>query len=66
MAAGDMAAFVRDHADDLIGSLCIHQGAGMDKGTVPIDDEGVEGAVVDDVDVDGLSAQACGVRIGLA
>ena len=62
MAAGDMAAFMRDHADDLIGSLGVHQRAGMDEHVVPIDDEGVEGAVVDDVDVDGLSAQAGGVK----
>ena len=62
MAAGDMAALVRDHADDLVGSLRIHQGAGMDEHVVPVDDEGVEGAVVDDVDVDRLSAQAGGVK----
>ena len=67
MAAGDMAAFVRDHADDLVGGLGFHQRAGMDEHIVPIDDEGVEGAVVDDVDVDGLSAQARGVqdRLGI-
>ena len=67
MAAGDMAALVRDHADDLVGRLGVHQRAGMDEHIVPIDDEGVEGAVVDDVDVDALSAEARGVqdRLGI-
>ena len=62
MTAGDMAALMRNHADDLIGSLRIHQRAGMDEHVVPVDDEGVEGAVVDDVDVDRLSAQSGGVK----
>jgi hypothetical protein len=67
MPAGDMPALMRDHADDLVWGLCVHQGAGMDEHVVPIDDEGVEGAVVDDMDIDGLSAQACGVqnRLGI-
>src|SRR5262245_50281591 len=67
MAAGDMAALMRYHADDLIGGLRIHYGTGMDEHVVPVDDEGVKGSVVDDMNVDRLSAQACGVedRLGV-
>ena len=67
MTAGDMAALMRDHADDLIGCLGVHQRAGMDEHVVPVDDEGVEGAVVDDVDVDRLCApRPAALKIGLA
>ncbi len=62
VAAGDVAAFVGDHADQLIGRLGIHQRAGMDEHVVAVDDEGVEGAVVDDVDVDVLRAEPGGIE----
>src|SRR6185436_11471128 len=41
--------------------------AGMDEHIVPVDDEGIEGAVVDDVDIDGLRAEAGGLedRLGI-
>ena len=54
MAAGDVAAFMGDDADDLIGCLGLHQQPGMDEHVLPIHDEGVEGAVVDDMDPDAL------------
>ena len=40
----------------------------MDEHIVPVDDKGVEGTVIDDVDVDGLPAQARRVqdRFGIA
>ncbi len=62
MAAFDVAAFVRDHADQLIGRLCIHDRAGMHEHVVAVDDEGVEGAVVDDVDIDVLRAEPGGFK----
>ena len=65
MAAGDMTAFVGDNPDHLIGRLGVHQRAGMDEHVMSIDDEGVEGAVVDEMDVDALRAQPSGVEDGL-
>ena len=67
MTAGDMAALMRDDADHLVWRLGLHQRAGMDEHIVPVDDEGVEAAVVDDVNFDGLRAQPGGVedRLGV-
>src|SRR5262245_12772535 len=62
MTAGDMAALMRDHADDLIGCLRIHYGTGMNEHVVPVDDKGIESAVIDDVNVDRLAAQSGGVE----
>ena len=62
MATFDMAAFVGDDADQLIWRLRVHQRAGMDEHVVAVDDEGVEGAVVDDVDVDVLRAETRSVE----
>ena len=65
MAAGDMAGLVREHADDLVRRLGIDQRAGIDEDVAAVDDEGVEGAVVDDDDVDVLLGEAGGAcRIG--
>ena len=64
MAAGDMAGFVRQHADDLVRRLRIHQRAGIDEDALGVDDEGVEGAVVDDDDADVALAEAGGARTG--
>ena len=68
MAAGDMAALMRDDADHLVRRLGVHQRAGMDEHIVPVDDEGVEAPVVDDVDLDALRAEAGGVedRLGVS
>ena len=65
MAAGDMAAFMRDDADDLVRRVGLHQRAGMHEHVVPIHHEGVEGAVVDDMDLDILRAEAGGAEDGL-
>ena len=60
-----MTALMGDDADHLIGRLGVHQCAGMHEHVVSVDDEGVEGAVVDDVDADCLRAEAGGVEDGL-
>ena len=60
MAAGDMAALMGDDPDHLIGRLGVHQHAGMNEHVMPVDDEGVEGAVVDEMDADVLRAEAGG------
>jgi hypothetical protein len=65
MATGDMTALMGDDADHLIGRLGVHQCAGMHEHVVSVDDEGIEGAVVDDVDADCLRAEAGGVEDGL-
>ena len=57
MASGDMAALMRDDADHFVRGLSAHQRAGVDEHIVPIDDEGVEAPVVDDVDLDRLRAE---------
>ena len=57
MASGDMAALMRDDADHLVRRLGLHQRAGMDEHIVPVDDEGIEAPVVDDVDLDRLRAE---------
>ena len=58
MAAGEMAGFVRQHADDLVRGLRLHQRAIIHENTVAVGDEGVENAVVDDHDLDVLLFQA--------
>ncbi len=67
MPADDVAAFMGDDADHLVWRLGLHQRAGMDEHIVPVDDEGVEAAVVDDVNFDGLRAQPRSVedRLGV-
>ena len=65
MAAGDMAALMRDDPDHLIGRLGLHQRAGMHEHVVAVDDEGVEGAIVDEVDADALRAEAGRAEDGL-
>ena len=54
MAAGDVAALMGDDPDHLIGRLGLHQRAGMHEHVVPVDHEGVEGAIVDEVNADSL------------
>ena len=65
MAADDVAALMRDDADHLVGRLGGHQRAGMDEHVVAVHHEGVEAAVVDDVDLDALRAEAGSVEDGL-
>ena len=57
-----MAALVRDHADDLIWRLCVHQRTGIDEHIVPVIDESVESPVIDDLYVDSLRGEAGGVE----
>ena len=57
VAAGDMAAFVRDDADDLVRRLGLHQRAGVDE-QAPSRDEGVEGRIVDQHDADAGAGEA--------
>ncbi len=58
MAAGDMSDLVRDHPRQLVGVLGAHQEAGVDEQVHAAGDEGVEGIVLDDVDVDRIAAQS--------
>ena len=52
MPAGDMAGLVREHADDLVRSLRFHQRARVHEDVLAVHDESVEGAFIDDDDVD--------------
>jgi hypothetical protein len=65
MAAHNMPALMRDNADHLIGRLGGHQRAGMHEHVVTVDHEGVEAAVVDDVDLNALRAEPGSVEDGL-
>ena len=58
MAAGDMAALVGEHADQLVGSLGGQQQAGVDEYSLAAGDEGVEAVVLDDHDLDRLRIEA--------
>ena len=51
MAAGDMAGLVGDDADELIGRLAAQDRAAVHEQVLAAGDEGVEGRVVDDVDM---------------
>ena len=66
MAAGDVAGLVREHADDLVRRLGFEQRAGIDEDVPAVHDEGVEGAVVDDDDLDVLLGRPAARRIGWA
>ena len=54
MSADDMASFVGEDADELIGRFRFHQRAGVDEDVVRIHHESVERSVVDDDDMDVL------------
>jgi hypothetical protein len=47
MAARQMAGFMREYANDLVGCLGVKQSAGIDEDMTPVHDEGVEGAVAE-------------------
>ena len=57
MAAREMASLVRQHADQLVWRLRLHDRAGVHENAVAIGDKGVECAVVDDHDLDVLFFQ---------
>ena len=57
MTAGDVAGLVGEHADHLIRRIRLHDRAGIDEDAPAVGDEGVEGAAVDDHDLDVLLRQ---------
>ena len=62
MAAGDMPGLMREHADDLVRRLRFHQRAGIDEDAAAVDDEGVEGRLVDDDDLHVLLGETGGAQ----
>ena len=62
MAAGDMAGFVREHADDLVWRRRFHQRAGVDEDAPAVHHERVERAVVDDDDANVLLREPGGLQ----
>ena len=58
MAAGQMAGFMRQHADKLVRGLRLHDRAVIHEDAAAIGDKGVEGGIVDDHDLDVLFFQA--------
>ena len=49
MAAGDVAGFVREHADNLVGIFSRQDEAGVDEDVLTAGDERVHARIVDDV-----------------
>ena len=62
MAARQMAGFVREHPDDLVGGIRFHQRAVVHEDAAAIGDEGVETGLVDDDDLDVLLFHARGTQ----
>ena len=62
MAAGEMAGFVREHADDLVRRLRLHHRAVIHEDAAAVGDESVEGALVDDHHLDVLLLEAGGAQ----
>ena len=62
MAAGKMAGFVRQHADDLVRRFRLHHRAVIDEDAAAVGDEGVEDALVDDHHLDVLLFEARGAQ----
>ena len=62
MAAGDVAGLVREHADDLVRRRRIGERADKDENAPTVGDEGVEGAVVEDHDLDVLRREPGGLQ----
>ena len=60
MAAGDVAGFVGDDADDLQRIVRLFQHAGIDEDILAAGDEGVQLRAVDQDDVDIVGVQAGG------
>ena len=58
VAARDVAGLVREHADHLVRRVRLHDRAGIDENATAVGDERVEGALVDDHDLDILLRQA--------
>ena len=64
VAAGNVPAFMGDDTDDLIWSVCLHQRAGMDEHVAAIENERIEGVVIDDADDDAAAAESRGLEDG--
>ena len=62
MAAGQVAGFVREHADDLVRRLGVEQRAGIDEDVAAVHDEGVERAVAEHDHPDVLLGEAGGAQ----
>jgi hypothetical protein len=58
MAAGNMPRLMRQHADDLVRRLRLLEQAGMDEDALALGDEGVDGRIVDEIDMDRPRAEA--------
>jgi hypothetical protein len=59
MTTGDVACFVRKHADDLVGVLRLDERPGIDENTPAVSHERVERAVIDDDHFHVLLRKAC-------
>ena len=57
-----MAGFMRQHPDDLVRGLGLHHRAVVHENAAAVGDKGVEGAVVDDDDLDVLLFQTRGAQ----
>ena len=57
VAAGDVARFVGEDADHLVRRIGLHERAGVHEDVAAVDDEGVEGIVVDDAHRDAAGAE---------
>jgi len=62
VSAGDVARFVRDHADDLIRVFRAHQEAGRHEDVLATGDESVEYAIVHEVDVQRVGIETCRIE----
>ena len=57
VSAGDVTGLVREHPDDLVGSIRVQQRAGIDEYAAPVRNESIERAVIDNDDLDILPSE---------
>ena len=62
MSAGQMAGFVRKHADHFVRRLGVEQCAGIDENVAAVHHKGIEGAVVEHDDLDVLLRKTGGLE----
>ena len=62
MAAGDVTRFMSDHADDLSGAGRLSDQARVDEQPLSAGDEGVEGVVLDQMNLDRGNIEFCGAE----
>jgi hypothetical protein len=58
MPAGNVPCFVGNHPDDLTGVLAFQDQAGIDEQPLAAGDEGVQGPVVDQMDMNVVRVEA--------